>query len=288
MPPRCIRTPFLLTSIDLHHKHLDLNFGTTTLDRQQLLSLSLVAETGGDHRLDYSFRPTPAPPSSLPSFPTFTYPEVQDHLDSPFQLGAYNPTLSAEYPEDFQDSLVSKSNSCGNTAWDQEEEEERSRLRYIQEEIDRLSSSSSDCLFILDVELLEDTPPSVIRAPTPAKSTPDTNIPIHLPPQNDDVGSSSPESVGRFLCNTCHKHYSHEYKLNQHRRTHIREFKCPHTSCEFHVKGFGTTTHLRKHLDSSAHRQLPAHAIPCPYPGCQKAFSRNDNLLRHFRTKHSL
>lgn len=148
------------------------------------------------------------------SFPTFTYPEVQEHLQSQFQPGAYDPTLSADNSEDLQESLVNNSKSSENTLWNQQEE---ARSRYLDAEADYLYSSSSDWTFIPDTELLGNTTPSSVISPltptnpTPVEQeTPEPDVPIPSPSQDND---SSLEYRETLVCNTCNKHYTHKYQL---------------------------------------------------------------------------
>ncbi|KAF4124575.1 ZnF C2H2 [Geosmithia morbida] len=73
-----------------------------------------------------------------------------------------------------------------------------------------------------------------------------------------------------------------------HRRYHSKDHKCPYPTCG---KGFGTKTHLQRHINDRHEKKKKFH---CSIQGCDysraggKAFPRKDNWKRHMTKIHSM
>lgn len=73
-----------------------------------------------------------------------------------------------------------------------------------------------------------------------------------------------------------------------HQRYHTKDHKCPYHDCG---KGFGTKTHLQRHINDRHEKKKKFH---CVVAGCDysrqggKGFPRKDNWKRHMTKIHGV
>lgn len=73
-----------------------------------------------------------------------------------------------------------------------------------------------------------------------------------------------------------------------HQRYHTKEHKCTYPNCG---KGFGTKTHLQRHINDRHEKKKKFH---CAVQGCDysrqggKGFPRKDNWKRHMTKIHNM
>ncbi|KAF4965319.1 hypothetical protein FSARC_6865 [Fusarium sarcochroum] len=86
----------------------------------------------------------------------------------------------------------------------------------------------------------------------------------------------------------CNQVFDQPHKLKHHQRYHTKDHKCPYPNCG---KGFGTKTHLQRHVNDRHERKKKFH---CAVPGCDysrqggKGFPRKDNWKRHMTKIHNM
>ncbi|EEU37031.1 uncharacterized protein NECHADRAFT_86719 [Fusarium vanettenii 77-13-4] len=86
----------------------------------------------------------------------------------------------------------------------------------------------------------------------------------------------------------CGQAFNHPHKLKHHQRYHTKEHKCPYPNC---AKGFGTRTHLQRHINDRHERSKKLY---CSVPECDysrqggKGFPRKDNWQRHMLRAHNM
>lgn len=125
------------------------------------------------------------------------------------------------------------------------------------------------------------TPNTQLTEPTSsyAPSTPSNN---GLSP--DQGSDGSPQKT--YPCPKCDKVFTQQHKLNHHDRYHTRKYVCTYEGCD---GSFGTTTHLRRHINDRHKKERKFH---CTVEGCQwsrsggLSFPRKDNWKRHMVKKH--
>ncbi|KAM4064905.1 Zinc finger domain-containing protein [Hirsutella rhossiliensis] len=129
------------------------------------------------------------------------------------------------------------------------------------------------------------TPSTQLDSPTPESLT-----------SSDFRHSVSPQSVvssvktGVFRCDEtgCHQAFDQPHKLKHHQRYHSKDHKCPYANCG---KGFGTKTHLQRHINDRHEKKKKFH---CSVQGCDysrtggKGFPRKDNWKRHMTKIHNM
>ncbi|GJN81252.1 hypothetical protein PLIIFM63780_004784 [Purpureocillium lilacinum] len=108
--------------------------------------------------------------------------------------------------------------------------------------------------------------------------------------------SVSPQPVlpslkpGVFRCAEpgCNQVFDQPHKLKHHQRYHSKDHKCQYPNCG---KGFGTKTHLQRHINDRHEKKKKFH---CSVPGCEfsraggRAFPRKDNWKRHMTKIHNM
>lgn len=124
------------------------------------------------------------------------------------------------------------------------------------------------------------TPSMGVVVPAPAPVVP---APVSLPAS---PAADAAAAQGSIRCRTCHRAYPTLCRLRKHEHTHTRPFAC--TVCH---KGHAAKKDLHRHLWSTHPEAAAALGIPnpnrvCPVAGCGFE-SRQDNLMRHIRTKHA-
>ncbi|ATY60126.1 Zinc finger domain-containing C2H2-type [Cordyceps militaris] len=95
---------------------------------------------------------------------------------------------------------------------------------------------------------------------------------------------------GMYQCDEtgCTQAFDQPHKLKHHQRYHSKDHKCPYTGCG---KGFGTKTHLQRHINDRHEKKKKFH---CSIEGCDyskfggRAFPRKDNWKRHMMKIHNL
>ncbi|UNI24347.1 hypothetical protein JDV02_010099 [Purpureocillium takamizusanense] len=108
--------------------------------------------------------------------------------------------------------------------------------------------------------------------------------------------SVSPQPVllslktGVFRCTEvgCNQVFDQPHKLKHHQRYHSKDHKCEYPNCG---KGFGTKTHLQRHINDRHEKKKKFH---CSVPNCDfsrvggRAFPRKDNWKRHMMKIHHM
>ncbi|CCE33315.1 uncharacterized protein CPUR_07239 [Claviceps purpurea 20.1] len=130
------------------------------------------------------------------------------------------------------------------------------------------------------------TPSTQLDSPSPGSMN-SSDFRYSTSPQ---TGFSSPMKVGLLRCDEpgCGQAFDQPHKLKHHQRYHSKDHKCPYNNCG---KGFGTKTHLQRHINDRHEKTRKYH---CPISGCEyaksgtKAFPRKDNWKRHMANMHSM
>lgn len=131
----------------------------------------------------------------------------------------------------------------------------------------------------------ENTPSTQFDSPSPGSMN-SSDIRTSASPQ---PGFASPRT-GLFRCDEpgCSQVFDQPHKLKHHQRYHIKEHKCHYKNCG---KGFGTKTHLQRHINDRHEKKKKFH---CAFPECDyskaggKAFPRKDNWKRHMTKIHNM
>ncbi|EGR49995.1 uncharacterized protein TRIREDRAFT_106048 [Trichoderma reesei QM6a] len=111
----------------------------------------------------------------------------------------------------------------------------------------------------------------------------------HSTSPHSGAGSHSPRT-GVYRCDEpgCNQAFDQPHKLKHHQRYHSKDHKCPYAGCG---KGFGTKTHLQRHINDRHEKKKKFH---CSVVGCDysraggKAFPRKDNWKRHMIKIHNI
>jgi hypothetical protein len=130
--------------------------------------------------------------------------------------------------------------------------------------------------------------PSAHDSPSP-ESLHSSDYGHHSASPHDGVNIPSPRG-GVYSCDEpgCNQVFDQPHKLKHHQRYHSKDHKCPYASCG---KGFGTKTHLQRHINDRHEKKKKFH---CSMQGCDysrsggKAFPRKDNWKRHMTKIHGL
>lgn len=138
------------------------------------------------------------------------------------------------------------------------------------------------------------TNPSTLNTPATQLDTPSP----HSGGASDYRHSASPGHVqtnlspkhGSYPCNEpgCHQIFDQPHKLKHHQRYHIKDHKCHYPNCG---KGFGTKTHLQRHINDRHEKKKKFH---CAVQNCEysrqggKGFPRKDNWKRHMTKIHNM
>ncbi|KAJ4140175.1 hypothetical protein NW768_001530 [Fusarium equiseti] len=138
------------------------------------------------------------------------------------------------------------------------------------------------------------TNPSSLNTPATQLDTPSPHSGVssdHRPSVSPGNGANnlSPKN-GVYACDEpgCHQVFDQAHKLKHHQRYHTKDHKCPYPNCG---KGFGTKTHLQRHVNDRHERKKKFH---CAVPGCDysrqggKGFPRKDNWKRHMTKIHNM
>lgn len=130
--------------------------------------------------------------------------------------------------------------------------------------------------------------PSNMNTPNTLLTEPGSSYAPTTPSHNGlspaQASDASPQKT--YPCPKCDKVFTQQHKLNHHDRYHTRKFVCPYEGCD---GSFGTTTHLRRHINDRHKKERKFH---CTVEGCQwsrtggLSFPRKDNWKRHMVKKH--
>ncbi|CAG9940711.1 unnamed protein product [Clonostachys rosea f. rosea IK726] len=138
------------------------------------------------------------------------------------------------------------------------------------------------------------TNPSTLSTPSTHGDTPSprslnsSDFRQSISPPNG-MNAPSPKG-GVYHCDErgCNQFFDQPHKLKHHQRYHSKDHKCPYAGCG---KGFGTKTHLQRHINDRHEKKKKFH---CSMPGCDysrtggKAFPRKDNWKRHMVKIHGM
>jgi hypothetical protein len=139
----------------------------------------------------------------------------------------------------------------------------------------------------LDISSFE-APPSSQRSATTTGQLSDTQSTDGLTPSSPGLNSQSHE----FKCLECSSTFSLRTYLNQHRKVHLRPYKCSHPFCKWSFQHRrDLTRHQKTHnVISGQDMQVRTGTFYyCEHVGCPwnvKGFQRQDNYQRHMRNKH--
>lgn len=133
----------------------------------------------------------------------------------------------------------------------------------------------------------QNTPSTQLDTPSP-QSVGSSDFRHSASPQSG-AGSHSPRT-GVYRCEEpgCNQTFDQPHKLKHHQRYHSKDHKCPYPGCG---KGFGTKTHLQRHINDRHEKKKKFH---CSVTGCDysraggKAFPRKDNWKRHMIKIHNI
>ncbi|PON21463.1 hypothetical protein TGAM01_v209626 [Trichoderma gamsii] len=133
----------------------------------------------------------------------------------------------------------------------------------------------------------QNTPSTQLDTPSP-QSVGSSDFRHSASPQSG-AGSHSPRT-GVYRCEEpgCNQTFDQPHKLKHHQRYHSKDHKCPYPGCG---KGFGTKTHLQRHINDRHEKKKKFH---CSVTGCDysraggKAFPRKDNWKRHMMKIHNI
>ncbi|KAF4978753.1 hypothetical protein FZEAL_4914 [Fusarium zealandicum] len=132
------------------------------------------------------------------------------------------------------------------------------------------------------------TPATQLDSPSPNSAANSSDYRHSVSPNNGAV-SLSPRN-GNHACDEpgCHQVFDQPHKLKHHQRYHTKQHKCTYPNC---TKGFGTKTHLQRHINDRHEKKKKFH---CAVPGCDysrqggKGFPRKDNWKRHMTKIHNM
>ena len=103
-----------------------------------------------------------------------------------------------------------------------------------------------------------------------------TNPTTSLP---DNSGRLTTQN-GLYKCSSCPKTFPRLGQKHKHELNHSKPAKCKEAHCH---RAFATKKDLRRHHDSKHRDKRTLYT----YIGCNMTFTRDDNLARHIRNKHS-
>ncbi|KAM0258185.1 hypothetical protein ACHAQJ_003953 [Trichoderma viride] len=134
----------------------------------------------------------------------------------------------------------------------------------------------------------QNTPSTLLDTPSP-ESVGSSDFRHSASPHSAGAGSHSPRT-GVYRCDEpgCNQSFDQPHKLKHHQRYHSKDHKCPYAGCG---KGFGTKTHLQRHINDRHEKKKKFH---CSVTGCDysraggKAFPRKDNWKRHMIKIHNI
>ncbi|KAM5346864.1 hypothetical protein ACJ41O_009869 [Fusarium nematophilum] len=132
------------------------------------------------------------------------------------------------------------------------------------------------------------TPATQLDTPSPNSEATSSDYRHSASPSNGAI-NLSPKN-GAYACDEpgCNQVFDQPHKLKHHQRYHTKDHKCPYPNCG---KGFGTKTHLQRHINDRHEKKKKFH---CAVPGCDysrqggKGFPRKDNWKRHMTKIHNM
>lgn len=134
----------------------------------------------------------------------------------------------------------------------------------------------------------QNTPATILDTPSPKSEITSSDY-RHSASPNPAASNFSPR-LSSYPCDEpgCHQVFDQPHKLKHHQRYHTKDHKCPYADCG---KGFGTKTHLQRHINDRHEKKKKFH---CAVAGCDysrqggKGFPRKDNWKRHMTKIHGL
>jgi hypothetical protein len=131
------------------------------------------------------------------------------------------------------------------------------------------------------------TPSTLLDSPSP-ESMHSSDFRHSASPNLAQVVPSEKATVFRCDKIGCTQVFDQPHKLKHHQRYHSKDHKCHYPGCG---KGFGTKTHLQRHINDRHEKKKKFH---CAIQGCDysraggKAFPRKDNWKRHMTKIHNM
>lgn len=95
-------------------------------------------------------------------------------------------------------------------------------------------------------------------------------------------------SAKKWQCDflSCDKSFTHRHKLNRHKRSHFKPYRCPDSLCS---RAFSWRKDLNRHQATHIGRRFYCQHQDCSCltSSAEGGFTRMDNLMRHIRNRHS-
>ncbi|KAJ5780675.1 Zinc finger C2H2 [Penicillium paradoxum] len=85
-------------------------------------------------------------------------------------------------------------------------------------------------------------------------------------------------------CSDCDKVFKRPCDLTKHEKTHTRPWKCEHTDCNYHTKGWPTEKERDRHMNDR-HSDKPT-LFKCQFHKCPYASKRASNCKQHMEKSH--
>ncbi|CBF83748.1 conserved hypothetical protein [Aspergillus nidulans FGSC A4] len=85
-------------------------------------------------------------------------------------------------------------------------------------------------------------------------------------------------------CKDCDKVFARPCDLTKHEKSHSRPFKCPVTSCKYHIKGWATEKESERHYNDK-HSDAP-RLFACQFESCSYKSKRESNCKQHMEKTH--
>ncbi|KAK7426821.1 hypothetical protein QQZ08_006722 [Neonectria magnoliae] len=247
-----------------------------------------------EHQLYMSYNPSSSPNTLPPS----DQPPPEEPTDSPSPLtlppNFPQPTTIIQSPTPTQREISFKKEPVEEQDLDMVDIPSHDHLTPLPDRDSRHLSYPSDASTPLPGPT--STNPSTLNTPatqldTPSPKSEGTSSDYHhsVSPNNNSIANVSPRT-GSYSCDEpgCSQVFDQPHKLKHHQRYHTKEHKCPYPNCG---KGFGTKTHLQRHINDRHERKKKFH---CAIQGCDysrqggKGFPRKDNWKRHMTKIHNV
>ena len=123
-------------------------------------------------------------------------------------------------------------------------------------------------------------PNDVYESSTQLSRSPSPGSPSDLPNFGDPTGDGTSWKCAYPGC-TSHAIFTRRCDLRKHYRRHSKTLFCRHQGCPSATEGGFSS---RKDRDRHEAKHRPD--IPCEWPGCDRVFSRVDNMKDHVRRIH--
>jgi len=137
------------------------------------------------------------------------------------------------------------------------------------------------------------SPTSTIETPSPFTDESPAIRNTDGPSSNDAPSTSASNDTTvaeEWHCDfpSCEKSFTHNHKLNRHRKYHRKPYRCLDPLCFSRHKAFSLRKDLIRHQASHTGRRFYCQHNGCSYSisGAEGGFTRKDNLKRHIRNRH--